>query len=94
MQLGRDFYLAEKPLGAQCGGEVGPEDFYRDLTVVLAVLGQVNGGHTTRTEFPIDGIAVGERGCEAIFGTSHSASSAIICFLLRDLWPYSLLSTA
>ncbi len=37
-----------------------------NLTVVLQVLGEVHRGHTTSTDFPLDGVAVGEGGGETV----------------------------
>ena len=42
---GGDVDLAEEPLAAERGGDLGVEDLDRDAAVVLVVLGQVDRGH-------------------------------------------------
>jgi len=66
LEVGGDLDLAEKPLLAERGGQFGAQDFYRDLAVVLQVLGKVDGGHPAGTELALDGVAVGKGGLEAV----------------------------
>ena len=57
MKLSRDLYFAEKPVWAERGSQVGTEDLDGHLALMLQVLGEVDGGHPARTEFPLDGVA-------------------------------------
>jgi len=47
LELGGDLDLAEKPVGAESGGELGPEHLDGHPPVVPGVHGQVNSGHAT-----------------------------------------------
>ena len=58
VQLRRDLDLLQKPLRAECCGEVGAENFECDITVELQVFGEVNRRHTTRADLPLYGVAV------------------------------------
>ena len=71
LQVGRGPDLAEEPLGADHGGELGPQDLDGDLAVVPQVLGEVNGGHAALAELALDPIAVGQRGGQAEPGFLH-----------------------
>ncbi len=68
LQRCRGLDLDHEPLGSEHRGEFGLQDLDRDLAVVLQVLGEVDRGHSARTEFALDAIAVGEgrrqAGCE------------------------------
>jgi len=65
LHLGRGLDLDDEPLGAEDGGKLGLQDLDRDLAVVLQVLGQVDGGHATLAERPLDSVAAGQRLIEA-----------------------------
>ena len=82
VQPGGDVDLAEEPLPADRGGDLGVEDLDRDAAVVLLVLGQVDRGHpaaaqqarsprTRRSVSPPP-----ERTCRATHETSGAASAA------------------
>ena len=66
LQVGGDLNLLEEPLGAQHGGQLGPEDLDRHFSVVFEVLGEVDRGHAARAEFFLDDVAVSEGGFEAV----------------------------
>ena len=61
----RDLDLADKPLGAERGGEFGPQHLEGHLAVVLEVAGKIDRRHPARANLPLDGVAVGEGGGEA-----------------------------
>ncbi len=42
-----------------------------DSAVVLEVFGQIHGGHAASTDLPLDGVAVGEGGLEAVKKVRH-----------------------
>ncbi len=70
--MGGDLDLVEKPLGAEGGGELRAKHLDRHLTMVLHVLGEVDGGHTARAQFTLDGVAVGERTFQLIDLAVHA----------------------
>jgi hypothetical protein len=55
-----------RTLGAEHGGELGAEDLDGDLPVVLAILGQIDRRHATAPQLPLDAVAVGQGGLEAV----------------------------
>ena len=61
-QIGGGFNLAQESLRPQRGGQLGTQDFHRDLAMVLEVFGQVHRGHAALAQLPLDAVAVGERG--------------------------------
>ena len=58
--------LAQEPLGADDGGQLGPENLDRDLAVVLQVLGQIDRGHAALAELALDAVAAAEGGGERV----------------------------
>ncbi len=71
----RNLDLAQKPLGAEGGSEIRPEDLHRHLAVVLEVLGEIHCRHAPSADFPLDGIAVGEGSFETDEGVVHFATT-------------------
>ncbi len=66
VEVCRDLNLTQKTLGSQRRGQLGPQHLHRDLAVKLEVFGQVHRRHTPSADLPLDGVAVGEGGLEAI----------------------------
>ena len=58
--------LAEKAFAANHRAEFGMQDLDGDLAGVLEVFGEVDGGHAALAELPLDAIAVGKGGSEAV----------------------------
>ena len=85
LQVGGGLDLAQEPLGADDGGQLGPQHLERHLAVVLQVLGQVHRGHAARAELPLDAVAVGER--------RRRGGSVILCFPIFALSSVNQLST-
>ena len=56
--------LAQEPLGAERGGELGAEDLEGDA-LCLQVVREVDRGHPPAPELALDDVAVGQRGLEA-----------------------------
>ena len=81
VELGGDLDFAEEPLGADDGGEFRAQDFDRDVTVVLKVPGEIDDGHTARTEFFLNSIAVGEGGFEAVERLWHCVLAPVATVL-------------
>ena len=71
LQIGGGLDLGQEPLGTDHGRELGAQHLDGDLTVVLDVVGEIDGGHAARAELALDPVAVGEGGCEARGGVSH-----------------------
>ena len=72
LQAGGHLDLAEEPVRAERGGEVGTEDLHRHLAVVLEVLGEVHRRHAALTQLALEAIAVGEGGHQAIEQLGHA----------------------
>ena len=47
IQVRRDPDLTEEPLAAECYGQLGTEDFDRDLAVMFEVAAEIHRRHTT-----------------------------------------------
>ena len=60
LQLGGGLDLAQEPLGAEDGGQLGVEHLERDLAVVPEVVGEVDGGHAALAELALDAVAVSQ----------------------------------
>jgi hypothetical protein len=54
--------LAQDPLGAEIGRDLGPQDLYGDLAVVLRVLREVHRRHAARAELTLDAVSLGQGG--------------------------------
>ena len=65
MQASGGFDFEEEAFRAEDGGQVGAEHLDRDLALVLEIVGQVDGRHTTLAELALEAVAVGQRGGEA-----------------------------
>ena len=59
LQVGGELDLGQEPLGADDGGELGPEQLEGDLPVVPEVLGQEDRGHAAGADLALDPVAVG-----------------------------------
>ncbi len=66
IEPGGDLDLAQETLPTEDSSQLRAKDFDRDRPVMLDVLGEVDRRHATGTEFPLDGVAVGEGGGEAV----------------------------
>ncbi len=61
-QRGCDFDLAQKPLAAERGGQIGTQHLERHLAVVLEIFGQIDHSHAAAADLAFDGVTVDE-GC-------------------------------
>ena len=68
---GRDLDLAQESFCSEDSSQLRAKDFYSDRPVMLDVLGEVHGRHAPSTDFPLDGIAVGEGGFETVEKVRH-----------------------
>ena len=57
----RNFDLAEEPLAAEDGRQVGLEQLDGDTSPVLQVLGEKDDRHPTVAELPLDAVAIAQR---------------------------------
>jgi hypothetical protein len=60
LEVGRGLDLRQEPLGADHGGQLRPEDLESDLTVVAAIVREVDRRHPALTERALDPIPIGE----------------------------------
>ena len=72
LELGGEPDLAQEPLGADGGGELGFSTLIGDLAVVPKVLRQVDGGHAAFAHQALDLIAVAQRGAKLLQNVRHS----------------------
>ena len=70
-ETGGELDLAEEPVGADRGREVGPEDLEGDLAVVAEVLGQEHDGHAALAELALELVAPGETAFELLLQFVH-----------------------
>ena len=56
----RDLDLGEEPFGAEHRPEFGAQDFERDVTIELAVVSEVDDGHSACPELALDRVALAE----------------------------------
>ena len=76
LQVGDGLDLAEEPLGADHGREVGAQDLDGDLALVAEVAREIDGGHAALAELALDAVAVGEDRAEALNGVGQAELSA------------------
>src|SRR5438445_12794914 len=65
-KAGGELDFAQKSVGTERRGELGSQHLDRDRPVVLQVLREVYGSHAATTELPVDVVATGEGGAEAV----------------------------
>ena len=68
LQVRRGLDLGEEPLGADHGGQFRPQHLDGNPAVVPQVLREVDRCHAAGTQLPLDAVAVGKRGREALRG--------------------------
>ena len=66
LQVRRDLDLAQEPLDAEHGAELGLEDLERDLALVPDVAREVDRRHAAFADLPLDGVAAGEGGIQLV----------------------------
>ena len=66
LQIRGGLDLGEEPLGADHGGELGPQDLERDLAIVSEVVREVDGGHAALAQLALDPVAICEAGGEPL----------------------------
>ena len=59
-QVGYGFDLEEESFCADSLGQLWVEHFHSHLAVVLQILGQIDGGHPSTADLPVDAVAVRE----------------------------------
>jgi hypothetical protein len=72
-RLGGGLDLLHEAVGAEHGGQLGPEDLEGDLAVVLQVRAEIDGGHAALAELALDAVAVGEGSLEAFGDLAQGA---------------------
>jgi len=71
VQAGGDCDLAEEPLGAESGRELGLQNLDGDWAMMLPILGEIDRCHPPAAEFALERIAVSEDGLEASEEIGH-----------------------
>ena len=66
LEIGDDPDLTEESLGTERGGELGAENLERNLALVSQVAGEVDSGHATLSQFPLELVAVSQRRTKAV----------------------------
>ena len=87
IQLRRDTDLAQEPIGADAGGELGPKDLDRDTAIMALVVREMNDRHSSRADHAQERVAARERGfqlflrirhnCPVAWATNNTAGSRI-----------------
>ena len=77
LQLRRDLDLLQKPVWSEHRREVGPEDLDGYLAVMADVSSEVDSRHPTTTDLPLDCIAGGEGGLQAVDLVGHMSGSEV-----------------
>ena len=71
LQPGGDLDLPQEPVGAEDGGEFGPQHLDRDPAPVPEVARGVDPRHAAPAHLPLDRVAAGEGGAEAVERVVH-----------------------
>ena len=58
LQPGDDLDFPKESLGAERRSQFGTQDLERHFPVVLDIIGQIDRGHASAPQFPLDGVAV------------------------------------
>jgi hypothetical protein len=75
LEAGGDPDFAEESVRAERGGELGPEDLDRDLTLVLEVPGQEDRRHPALTDLAVEDIPVSQGGSQQFDGCGQRGAS-------------------
>ena len=68
VQLGGDLDLAKKPIRPEDRRQLGPQHLDRHRAVVFQVVRYIDRRHAAASELPLDGVAAGKGGVEALAG--------------------------
>ena len=60
LETSGDLNLPEKAVGTECGDELLAQELDGNQPVVLKVAGEVDGGHPTPAELPLDHVAIAQ----------------------------------
>jgi hypothetical protein len=71
----RELYLTKKALGPERCSEIGVKNLERDNSIVLAVLGEVDGSHPSPAKLAINDIRIGQRCAKPFYRKGHSEYS-------------------
>jgi hypothetical protein len=77
LEVGGGPDLRQEPFGTEDRGQLGSEHLDGDLAVVLAVVGEIYGGHPALPELALDLVAVGQGGLQATEETGHSGHGRV-----------------
>ena len=71
LEIGGELDLSQEALGADDGGELGPQQLERDPPVVPEILGQVDGRHAAGADLAFDPVAVRQGPLQAAEDLGH-----------------------
>ena len=71
VQVRGDFDLLQKAIWPKRDREFGAQHLDRHQTFVLQILGEVDRRHPAAADLPLDGVAVGESGFQAVEHLRH-----------------------
>src|SRR5207253_11153217 len=75
----------QEPLCADHRRDFRADHLDRDLAVMFAVACKVHGGHAAPPELPLEGVAIGQGGAQAVQRCDHSATILGVRWLARKL---------
>ena len=75
LEVGRGLDLGQEALGADHGGQLGPQHLDRDLAVVPQILGQVDRGHPAGPDLVLEPVMTGQRTRDPRRRAAHGRSS-------------------
>ncbi len=75
LETGGEPDLTLEPVGADARGQFGMQHLDGDIPIVLDILGQKNGCHSSPAKLARDGVAIGQTGPQAIEHLGHGCSS-------------------
>jgi hypothetical protein len=68
--------LSKESLSGQRFGHIGTDHLERDVPVVLEVAREIDGGHSTLAELPLDQVPVSQGGLQSFGRGGHSGEDA------------------
>ena len=66
LQVRGELDFLEEALGAERGGQLGPQDLDGHPPAMLEVFGQIDRGHAPAADHALDPIAIAQRGAQAV----------------------------
>src|SRR6185437_13839523 len=64
-------YLAQEPIGTECGTEIRMQHLDRDVAIVLEIVSEIHRRHAAGAKLALDPIPLGQRGGEQLRRHCH-----------------------